>query len=123
MYYHELRRYTTALAAARTAKDNSLADVKAALESIENPPIVILQERKVGRSTQAHLRVVIGNDCFHLRCVISELAFAIMRSSVSIDGTRKEWCWNNKPVDFKFDATDEERQTLHSFIAAIINAL
>ncbi|QXO09820.1 hypothetical protein pEaSNUABM38_00098 [Erwinia phage pEa_SNUABM_38] len=123
MYYHEIRRLTAALSAARTAKDNSLADVKSALEAIENPPLVILQERKVGRSTQAHLRVAIGNDCFHLRCVISELAFAVMRSSVSIDGTRKEWCWNNKPADFKFDATEDERQTMHEFITAIINAL
>ncbi|ANZ50289.1 hypothetical protein PHOBOS_99 [Erwinia phage vB_EamM_Phobos] len=123
MYYDELRRYTAGLCSAVTAKDNSLADVKVALEALPNPPKVVLEERTKGNSTQCHIRVYVGNDCFHMRCVISELAFAVMRSSVSVAGERKEWCWNSKPDDFKFEGTDVERQTVHSFIAAIINAL
>lgn len=124
MFYDELGRFTAALTGSTTVKkDNSLLDVKSVLESLPTPPTVMLTEKKKGYSTRCELLIAFGREQFHLRCVISELTFAVMRSSVRIDGERKDWCWHNDPAEFKYEATPEHRQVLHSFISAIINAL
>lgn len=124
MFYDELGRLTAALTNGDAVKkDNSLQDVKAALLALPNPPSVMLTEKKKGYSMRCELLIAFGREEFHLRCVVSELTFAVMRSSVRIDGERKEWCWHNDPAEFKYDATPDHRQALHSFISAIINAL
>ena len=124
MFYDELGRLTAAITGGvAVKKDNSLQDVKAALLALPNPPSVMLTEKKKGYSTRCELLIAFGREQFHLRCVVSELTFAVMRSSVRIDGERKEWCWHNDPAEFKYEAAPEHRQALHSFISAIINAL
>lgn len=124
MHCAELVRFTDVLkASSDLSKDNSLKDVRKVLESMENPPEVILEEAKRVHSTESKLFLKFGENVLSLRIVISKHAYSVISSTVELDGEEYDWAWNKEFDKFKFDASNAERVALHNFLTAVVNAL
>lgn len=123
----ELRRYTNHLTlnggSGALAVDNSLKDVKALLETISEPPLIYLGETRHKHTVESLMSLSFGSVVLTFHCFVGDDAFSIKKSSVTVDGRTRDWSWNKNLANFKFDATDEDRLALHTFLTAVVNAL
>lgn len=124
MHCKELVRFSEHLSTAKgLSVDNSLKDVKAVLELLPDPPEIVLTETKRAASTESNLLLKFKGTVVTFRCFVGPEAFSICKSSIVVDGVTHAWAWNRELDKFSFDASDDERRALHTFLTAVINAL